>query len=125
MQKTDARILLVEDATAIRCIMKMQLQRMGFSRIHEAEDGRAALALLREEKVDLIISDWHMPGMSGVELLRQVRDSEETREIPFIMMTGDASLCGVQMAMQLRVNDLLLKPFSLELLERKIGRIMH
>lgn len=125
MTRTDAHILIVEDSSAIRRIMKMQLQQMGFSRIHEAQDGSAALALLQAEKMDLIISDWHMPRMNGVELLRRVRGSEETKDIPFIMMTGDASAAGVQMALRLQVNDLLLKPFSLELLEKKIGRIMH
>jgi len=125
MTRTDAQILIVEDSSAIRLLMKMQLRHMGFSRIHEAEDGRAALALLRKEKVDLIISDWHMPLMNGVELLRTVRDREELREIPFIMMTGDASAAGVQMALQLRVNDLILKPFSLEMLEKKISRAIH
>jgi len=125
MTRTDAQILIVEDSSAIRLLMKMQLRHMGFSRIHEAEDGRAALALLQTEKMDLIISDWHMPRMNGVELLRTVRSRAELSEIPFIMMTGDATATGVRMALQLKVNDLILKPFSLEMLEKKISRAIH
>lgn len=125
MTRTDANILIVEDSSTIRCIMKMQLQHMGFTRIYEAEDGGKAFALLQQERMDLIISDWHMPVMTGVELLRNVRNSEELKEIPFIMMTGAATTDGIQMALHLRVNELIIKPFTMDLLEKKISGVIQ
>jgi CheY-like chemotaxis protein len=125
MTQANREILLVDDAPVLRNIMKAQLQRMGFSRIHEAPDGREAMKILHATRIDLVISDWNMPVMSGFELLREIRASEMLKDIPFIMVTAEATEARISMAMQLKVDELILKPFTLEILERKIIRVIQ
>ncbi len=125
MTQANRQILIVDDTTVLRNIMKMQLQRMGFSLIHEAPDGSAAMKILHARKIDLVISDWNMPVMNGVELLREIRASEVFKDIPFIMVTAEATEARLSMALQLKVDELILKPFTLEILERKIIRVIQ
>jgi CheY-like chemotaxis protein len=125
MTQANREILIVDDAPVLRNIMKAQLQRMGFSRIHEAPDGREAMKILHATRIDLVISDWNMPVMSGFELLREIRASEMLKDIPFIMVTAEATEARISMAMQLKVDELILKPFTLEILERKIIRVIQ
>ncbi|MFZ5775173.1 MAG: response regulator [Thermodesulfobacteriota bacterium] len=125
MTKSEMDILIVDDTITVRTIMRMQLRHMGFSNIFEAHDGSAALKLLHSRKIDLIISDWNMPGMNGVELLREVRGDERLKDIPFIMVTAEASVSRINMALQLKVDELILKPFTLEVLERKIIQVIQ
>ena len=125
MTQANRQILIVDDTTVLRNIMKMQLQRMGFSLIHEAPDGSAAMKILHARKIDLVISDWNMPVMNGVELLRKIRASEVFKDIPFIMVTAEATEARLSMALQLKVDELILKPFTLEILERKIIRVIQ
>lgn len=119
------KILIVDDTAVLRNIMKMQLQRMGFSQIHEAPDGSEAMKILSSQKIDLVISDWNMPVMNGFELLREMRTNELLKDIPFIMVTAEATETRISMAMQLKVDELILKPFTLEILERKILRVIQ
>ena len=125
MTKENVDILIVDDAATVRSIMKLQLQQMGFEHIHEAPDGSVAWEMLQSEKIDLIISDWNMPVMTGYELLRQVRNSASYKNIPFIMVTAEASQSSISMAMKLKVDELILKPFTLEILERKVIEVIH
>ena len=125
MNQESREILIVDDTAVLRNIMKMQLQRMGFERIHEAQDGRTAMQILNAQRIDLVISDWNMPGMNGFELLREIRANEGLKEIPFIMVTAEATEARISMALQLKVNELILKPFTLEILERKILRVIQ
>ena len=125
MTKAEMDILIVDDTITVRTIMRMQLKHMGFNNIYEAHDGSAALKLLQSRKIDLIISDWNMPVMNGVELLREVRGSEHLKNIPFIMVTAEASLARINMALQLKVDELILKPFTLEVLEKKIIQVIQ
>ena len=125
MTQANRQILIVDDTTVLRNIMKMQLQRMGFSLIHEAPDGSAAMKILHARKIDLVISDWNMPVMNGFELLREIRASEVFKDIPFIMVTAEATEARLSMALQLKVDELILKPFTLEILERKIIRVIQ
>ena len=125
MTKENVEILLVDDAAVVRSIMKIQLQMMGFTNIHEAPDGSIALGVLQSKKIDLIISDWNMPVMSGYELLQEVRGNLEFKDIPFIMVTAEASPSRIQMALQLKVDELILKPFTLEILENKITQVIQ
>ena len=125
MTQANRQILIVDDTPVLRNIMKMQLQRMGFSLIHEAPDGSAAMKILHARKIDLVISDWNMPVMNGVELLRKIRASEVFKDIPFIMVTAEATEARISMALQLKVDELILKPFTLEILERKIIRVIQ
>ena len=125
MTQANRQILIVDDTPVLRNIMKMQLQRMGFSLIHEAPDGSEAMKILHTRKIDLVISDWNMPVMNGFELLREIRASEVFKDIPFIMVTAEATEARISMALQLKVDELILKPFTLEILERKIIRVIQ
>ena len=125
MSQANREILIVDDTTVLRNIMKIQLQRMGFSQIYEAQDGSAAMKILHARKIDLVISDWNMPVMNGFELLRELRASEVFKDILFIMVTAEATEARISMALQLKVDELILKPFTLEILERKILRVIQ
>lgn len=125
MTQANRQILIVDDTAVLRNIMKMQLQRMGFSLIHEATNGSEAMKILHARKIDLVISDWNMPVMNGFELLREIRASEVFKDIPFIMVTAEATEVRLSMALQLKVDELILKPFTLEILERKIIRVIQ
>lgn len=125
MTQLNRKILIVDDTAVLRNIMKTQLQRMGFSQIHEATDGREAMKILYAQKIDLVISDWNMPVMSGFELLREIRASEALKDTPFIMVTAEATQDRICMALQLKVDELILKPFTLEILERKIIQVIQ
>jgi len=125
MAQASREILIVDDTAVLRNIMKIQLQRMGFDRIYEAQDGSAAMKILHAQRIDLVISDWNMPVMNGFELLREIRASEIFKDMLFIMVTAEATEARISMAMQLKVDELILKPFTLDILERKIIRVMQ
>ena len=125
MAQENRGILIVDDTAVLRNIMKVQLQRMGFSQIHEAQDGSVALKILHAQKIDLVISDWNMPVMNGFELLREIRANKFLKDILFILVTAEATEARISMALQLKVDELILKPFTLEVLERKILRVIQ
>lgn len=125
MIQANREILIVDDTAVLRNIMKVQLQRMGFAKIHEAPDGSAAMKILHAQRIDLVISDWNMPVMNGFELLREMRADRFLKDIPFIMVTAEATEARISMALQLKVDELILKPFTLEILERKILRVIQ
>jgi len=99
MAQANREILIVDDMAVLRNIMKMQLQRMGFDRIHEAQDGSMAMEILHAQRIDLVISDWNMPVMNGFELLREIRADEVLKDIPFIMVTAEATEARISMAL--------------------------
>lgn len=125
MAQENREILIVDDTAVLRNIMKVQLQRMGFSQIYEAQDGSAAMKILHAQKIDLVISDWNMPVMNGFELLREIRANDFLKDILFILVTAEATEARISMALQLKVDELILKPFTLEILERKILRVIQ
>ena len=126
MLNQNLKILVVDDFSAIRLIMKAQLRRMGYSNIKEAKDGDAAYNMLqRENNFDLIISDWNMPKMTGYELLKAVRTDTSLKNTPFIMLTAEASQEYLSMALRLKVDQFILKPFTLAILEEKINQVIH
>lgn len=113
--------LVVDDSETIRRLVHQSLQLIfGTDQIFLAEDGRIALEILRQEPVDIIISDWNMPNMTGEELLYQVRNNSVLKDIPFIMMTTNADRDFIIMAIQLGVTQYIVKPFSTNELETKI-----
>lgn len=113
--------LVVDDSPTIRHLVQQSLQLIfGSDQILLAEDGRIALEMLREQQVDIIISDWNMPNMNGEELLYQVRNNSALKETPFIMMTTNADRDFIIMAIQLGVTQYIVKPFSTHELETKI-----
>ena len=117
------RILVVDDFATMRRIVKNILTQLGFKNIVEADDGTTALKVLQAEKIDLIISDWNMPKMTGLELLKKVRATPEWAKIPFIMVTAEAQQDNIILAVKARVSQYIVKPFTAETLGEKIDKV--
>ncbi|WP_022662090.1 response regulator [Paucidesulfovibrio longus] len=118
------RILVVDDSSAIRRIVTSALKQIGFKNITEAADGALAWEVLQAETIQLILSDYKMPRMSGMELLEKVRESREHRNIPFVMVTAEAQKEAVVEAVQKRVSGYIVKPFKPDDLGRKILKVV-
>lgn len=117
------QVLIVDDYNTMLRIMRNLLRQLDFSNVQEATDGEAALTLLRRAPVDLIISDWNMAPMTGLDLLRQVRADERLRRIPFIMVTAESKTENVVIAKQAGVSNYIVKPFNAETLRVKIESV--
>lgn len=115
-------IMLVDDSRTIRNIQKRTLQQLGHTDIVEAEDGVKALAKFNEKAPDLMLIDWNMPNMSGLELVRKIRETNKT--IPLIMCTTEAEKSRIIEAIQAGVNNYMVKPFTAESLGQKIDQTM-
>ena len=120
----DIMVLVVDDFATMRRILKDNLRRMGFSKIVEAEDGCLALEELKKNKIDLIISDWNMPNMNGLDLLKAVRGDERLRHIPFIMVTAEGQKASIVKAVQSGVTNYIVKPFTSEVLNEKLKLLL-
>jgi len=119
----EMRILVVDDFSTMRRIIKNILRQLGFNNIIEADDGSSAWETLNKDKIDFIISDWNMPKMPGIELLRKVRSSEEFVNMPFLMVTAEAQQENIIEAVQAKVSNYIVKPFTAETLGQKIDKI--
>jgi len=117
------KILIVDDFSTMRKIIRNILTQLGFKNILEADDGTTALEILKKEKVDLIISDWNMPKMSGLELLKAVRSDENLKDIPFIMVSAEAQKENILEAIKYKVNQYIVKPFTPETLKEKLEKV--
>lgn len=120
---TNMRVLVVDDFSTMRKIIKNILRQLGFNNIVEADDGSTAWEVLNKDNIDFIVSDWNMPTMSGIELLRKVRASEEYSDIPFLMVTAEAQQENIIEAVQAKVSNYIVKPFTPETLGQKIEKI--
>ncbi len=123
--KTDMRILIVDDFSTMRRIIKTLLRELGFTAVSEADDGTTALPLLQSGDYDFLITDWNMPGMSGLELLKALRENTATAAIPVLMVTAEAKREQIVEAAQLGVNGYIVKPFTAETLKGKIDKILE
>jgi two-component system chemotaxis response regulator CheY len=123
MPDANMKILVVDDFQTMRRIVKGVLKELGFTNIVEADNGVSALEVLKEEKVDFIVSDWNMPEMTGIELLKTVRASEAWKDLPFLMVTAEGKSEQVLEAVKNRVNNYVIKPFTPATLEEKIRKI--
>jgi two-component system chemotaxis response regulator CheY len=121
--ETNMRILVVDDFSTMRKIIKNILRQLGFTNIVEADDGSTAWEVLNKDNIDFIVSDWNMPTMSGIELLRKVRGSEEYADLPFLMVTAEAQQENIIEAVQAKVSNYIVKPFTPETLGQKIDKI--
>lgn len=117
------RILIVDDFSTMRKIIKNILRQLGFNNVTEADDGTTAWETLNRDNIDFIISDWNMPQMTGIELLRKVRSSEEYAATPFLMVTAEAQQENIIEAVQAKVSNYIVKPFTPETLGQKIDKI--
>jgi two-component system chemotaxis response regulator CheY len=119
------RVLVVDDFSTMRRIIKNILRQLGFNNITEADDGTTAWDALNRDKIDFVISDWNMPKMAGIELLRKVRASEEFGNLPFLMVTAEAQQENIIEAVQAKVSNYIVKPFTAETLGAKIDKIFE
>jgi len=117
-------ILIVDDFASMRRIIKGTLKSIGFNNFIEAEDGAVALKLLEKEKVGLIISDWIMPNMNGLEFLKAVKGNAKLKVIPFIMVTAEGQKGNVLEAINAGVNNYIVKPFTPETLHAKLKKVL-
>ena len=117
------RILVVDDFASMRNIIKGLLNQIGFQNIEEAKDGSTALEKLKIGKFDLVICDWNMPKVPGIEVLKAVRNDPRLKDLPFLMVTAKAKKDNVMEAVKAGVNQYIVKPFTAETLKKKIEKI--
>ncbi|MBF0119547.1 MAG: response regulator [Desulfobacterales bacterium] len=122
---TSIKILIVDDFATMRRILKNILKQIGFKNIDEADDGANALEQLKTVKYDLIISDWNMPKMTGLELLKNVRSMPDFKSTPFLMVTAEAQKQNVIEAVQAGVSNYVVKPFTAEAISDKLSKILN
>ena len=123
MFDTGIKVLVVDDMSTMRRILKNVLRQIGFSDIIEAENGQDALTKLKSGGFGLVISDWNMPVMQGIELLRAVRADADLKTLPFLMVTGEAQKENLIEAVQVGVSSYVVKPFTAELLQGKLEKM--
>jgi len=117
-------VLVVDDFVTMRRIVRKILRDLDFENIIEAEDGTAALEVLKTTKIDLIVSDWNMPKMTGLELLKEVRANDKIKDTPFLMVTAEAHKENIVEAVKARVSNYIVKPFTAATLEEKLAKIV-
>lgn len=117
------RILIVDDFSTMRRIVRNILRQLDLNNVVEADDGTTAWEILNRDKIDFIVSDWNMPNMTGIELLRKVRSSEQFAEIPFLMVTAEAQQENIIEAVQAKVSNYIVKPFTADTMKQKIDKI--
>lgn len=120
---TDMKILIVDDFSTMRRIIKNLLRDLGFSNTHEADDGNTALPILKSGNFDFLVTDWNMPGMTGIDLLRAVRADESMATLPVLLVTAESKKDQIIMAVEAGVNGYIVKPFNAATLEEKIKKI--
>lgn len=120
----DMQILIVDDYKTMLRIVRNLLKQLGFENVDEATDGTAALQMLREREYGLVISDWNMEPMTGLQLLREVRSDESMKAMPFIMVTAESKSENVVAAKQAGVSNYIVKPFNAETLKSKISSVI-
>ncbi len=123
MAKQNFKILVVDDFSTMRRIVRNILKQLGFNNVEEAEDGDVAFEKLKKGDFKLIVSDWNMPNMTGLELLKAVRADEKLKDIPVILVTAEAEKDNILQAAQAGVNDYIVKPFTAEIMKHKIDKI--
>lgn len=118
-------VLVVDDFATMRRILRDVLKEIGFTKIVEADDGSTALAVLKKSKVGLIVSDWNMPEVTGLELLKAVRGDESMKNVPFLMVTAEGQKDSVVQAVQAGVDNYVVKPFTADTIKEKLEQIFN
>jgi two-component system, chemotaxis family, chemotaxis protein CheY len=117
------KVLVVDDFATMRRIVRNILKQIGFANICEADNGKNALKELKKEKYDLILCDWNMPEMPGIELLNSVRSDDRLKHTPFVMVTAEAQKENIVEAVKAGVNSYIVKPFTAETVSEKLQKI--
>ncbi|MGB1557801.1 MAG: chemotaxis response regulator CheY [Oceanococcaceae bacterium] len=119
----NSRILIVDDFPTMRRIVRNLLTELGYTNMAEADDGQTALPMLKSQDFDFLITDWNMPGMTGIDLLKAVRSDAKLARLPVLMVTAEASKEQIVEAAQAGVSGYIIKPFTAATLAEKIERI--
>lgn len=119
------KILVVDDFSTMRRIIKNLLRDIGFANISEADDGSTALPMLKDGSFDLLITDWNMPGMTGLDLLKALRSEPKLSVLPVLMVTAEAKRDQIIEAAQAGVNGYVVKPFTAQTLKEKLEKILE
>jgi two-component system chemotaxis response regulator CheY len=119
------KILVVDDFSTMRRIIKNLLKDLGFTNIQEADDGNTALPMLQQGDFDFVVTDWNMPGMQGIDLLRAIRANPNLKHIPVLMVTAEAKKEQIIAAAQAGVNGYVIKPFTAATLKEKLAKIFE
>lgn len=119
------KILIVDDFSTMRRIIKNLLKELGFTNVSEADDGNTALPMLKSGGFDFLITDWNMPGMQGIDLLRNVRADPGIATLPVLLVTAEAKKDQIVEAAQAGVNGYIVKPFNAATLKEKIDKIFE
>ncbi|MFD2180240.1 MULTISPECIES: chemotaxis response regulator CheY [Veronia] len=119
------KILVVDDFSTMRRIVKNLLRDLGFNNTVEADDGLTALPILKQGGIDFVVTDWNMPGMQGIELLKHIRADESLRHLPVLMITAEAKREQIVEAAQAGVNGYIVKPFTAATLKEKLDKIFE
>jgi two-component system, chemotaxis family, chemotaxis protein CheY len=117
------KILVVDDMSTMRRIVKNIMKQLGFANVEEAENGKDALDKLTAESFGFVISDWNMPVMTGIELLRAIRANDKLKTLPVLMVTAEAQKENLVEAIQAGVSNYIVKPFTAEVLQEKMNKI--
>jgi two-component system, chemotaxis family, chemotaxis protein CheY len=117
------KFLVVDDFSTMRRIVRNLLKELGYSNTEEAEDGIVALNMLRNDRFDFVVSDWNMPNMTGIELLKSIRADENLRGLPVLMITAEARKENIIEAAQSGANGYIVKPFTAATLDEKLSKI--
>jgi two-component system chemotaxis response regulator CheY len=118
------RVLVVDDFATMRRIVKNILRQIGFTNIAEADHGKAALNEIKGGGVDLVLCDWNMPEMSGIELLTTMKSDDELKDIPFVMITAEATKESILEAVNAGVDSYIIKPFTAETIGEKLKKLL-
>lgn len=125
MTDKNMRFLVVDDFSTMRRIVRNLLKELGFSNVEEAEDGQVALHKLRNSTFEFIVSDWNMPNMTGIELLKNVRSDPTLKHLPFLMVTAEAKKENIIEAATAGASGYIVKPFTAATLDEKLGKIFQ
>ncbi len=117
------KVLVVDDMSTMRRIVKNIMKQLGFNNLEEAENGQDALTKLKGEPYGFVVSDWNMPVMMGIDLLRAIRADEKLKHLPVLMVTAEAQKENLMEAIQAGVSNYIVKPFTAETMQEKINKI--
>jgi len=123
MMNTNIDVLVVDDFPTMRKIIMNLLKQLGFKKIKEAENGEHALSVIKQGTIDFVITDWNMPKMTGIDLLKTIRADTDLKSMPVLMVTAEADKSSIIQAIQAGVNNYIVKPFTAETLKEKIEKI--
>ena len=120
----EMKFLVVDDFSTMRRIIKNLLNDLGYQNVSEADDGKTALPILQQGGIDFLITDWNMPGMAGLDLLKAVRADAKLAKMPVLMLTAEAKREQIVEAAAAGVNGYVIKPFTAETLKEKLQKIL-